>query len=238
MPRRLKLYFRLRITWFGLVIGLVFFLPFTAVAATAHTLTTIFAQNNYASGNMFNITVQSKDSVMITAFDVNLSRFSTAQTGIYIYYRDGGYEGYETEPSQWTLADFSYVTPVGVDQPTHIPIDGLVLLSGHTYGFYFSISEHDTNPIRMNYTQGSGEYEDENILIACGVGTGWPLFSDVFNPRIWNGTVYYTSNKEVPQTGDMLGHYLWLYAGAAVLSASVLLSWSIQRHTRRVRKPK
>ncbi len=187
---------------------------------------------------MFNITVQSKDPVMITAFDVNLSRFLTTQTGIYIYYRDGGYEGFETDPSQWTLVDFSYVTPVGINQPTHIPIDGLVLLSGHTYGFYLTISDHDTNPIRMYYTQGSGEYEDENLLISCGVGTGWPMFSSAFDSRIWNGTVYYTPYTEVPQTGDVLGRYLWLYIAAAALSVGTLLLLAIKWYTRRVYKSK
>jgi hypothetical protein len=44
----------------------------------------------------------------------------------------------------------------------------------------------------MNYTDGNNTYLNSDLRLDLGIGKGDPDFiGDTFNPRTWNGTIYY-----------------------------------------------
>jgi hypothetical protein len=54
----------------------------------------------------------------------------------------------------------------------------------------------------MHYTNGADVYSDDHLQITAGIGKGSPDFTGgTFNPRIWNGTIYYTTGESVPFRG-------------------------------------
>ncbi|MGB7340368.1 MAG: hypothetical protein WBC91_15835, partial [Phototrophicaceae bacterium] len=97
-------------------------------------------------------------------------------------YKTGSYVGSETTAGNWTLLG-STTTAAG--SPVPVPIGGLSIPAGQTYGIYLFFS--------ANYTNGANTYSNADLSISTGVGL-CNLFSGINNPRTWNGTVYYTVN--------------------------------------------
>lgn len=156
----------------------LFLLASTAALADDGSLTTTFAGGNGCyNGNMFNLTA--KTDLTITGFDLSF-RF-TAPTSVAVYFRSGGYNGFETTPGAWTLLG-SY--PVSATtNPFHIDIAPLPIAAGNTYGIYVDFY--------AGYSTGTAVYENDEIKFEGGVGL-CSLFGGLNVPRVWNGTVYYT----------------------------------------------
>ncbi|HRZ77967.1 MAG TPA: hypothetical protein P5248_11405, partial [Bacteroidales bacterium] len=153
------------------------------------SLTTLWAGGNGQSGNMFN--VEALNPVTIDAFDLHVGT-TNAQT-VEVYYRLGGYAGYETNSSAWTLLGTTNVVGAGVGNPTYTPIGGLQLTPGQIYGLYVTL----TTTTDIDYTNGTGAnqfYADNNIEVTLGTGNGYP-FGAVNTPRVFNGTIYYSSGN-------------------------------------------
>jgi hypothetical protein len=136
--------------WFPLLSAIMIlalvFVPLSTGAASADSLTTIFASDNGYAGNMFDVTVLSDTDVIINSFDINIVKNGSSLNGLVsVYYRLGGYEGYRTDSSAWTLAGSATVVPMGVDNPTPLPIGGIQLTAGETYGFYVTVSDNQTS---------------------------------------------------------------------------------------------
>lgn len=147
-------------------------------------LTTTFNDNNGQDGNMFNITALS--AVTIIGFDGNLDR---GNHSFEIWYRAGGHNGQEGNPSAWTLAGTVSVTSPGNGLPTAIPLPlSIPIPAGSRYGFYLRSNQG------VSYTNGTNVGRvyaaDANIQIHEGYGVAG-RFGRLFSPRIWNGTVYY-----------------------------------------------
>jgi hypothetical protein len=127
------------------------------------------------------------------------------------------------------------MTPPGVDVPAPLAVRGIRLAAGETYGFYISVSDYATSKITLNYTDGSGAYQDDNLKIVCGVGFGAPDFSglSINQNRIWNGTIYYrVLPAAVPNMGDASGRMLWAFVTLAFLSVGALLALKTRRFGR------
>ena len=197
-------------------------LPAAGGAASAGSITTLFNYNNWASGNMFDVEVLWPKDVEILSFDLNLG---PGNPPVSVYYREGGYTGYESDASAWTLAGSTLVTSQGYNNPTHIPIGGIRLTAGKTYGFYLAVTSHDITSADMLYTNNYHPqvYEDSYLKFTSGVGKTFPSFTGTTIPnRTWNGTIYYREyvppDPVPPQTGDAAGRGLWLYVPLGVLS--------------------
>ncbi|MCF8373217.1 MAG: T9SS type A sorting domain-containing protein [Bacteroidales bacterium] len=143
-------------------------------------ITTTFANNNGSSGNMFDVTAYT--DITIDSFYVNASGSTTFE----VWYRPGTYVGFQSSNAGWTQLGTYYVTTMGSGVPSALPIGGLEIPAGETYGLYVTGS--------VNYTNGTGTnqiYENNDMKIECGVGGSY--FAVTISPRVWNGTIFYTA---------------------------------------------
>lgn len=166
--------------------SVVFVINFEIVAGPGLALTTTFAAGNGASGNMFDIHVFQTRRVSISGIDIHT--FTTLSTDVSLYYRAGTYVGFETNAAAWTLHETVSVTGQGTGVPTPVTFTNpLTLTNGASYGLYV----HSTSGVE--YTNGSATYIGAHFSLELGVGTDDPPFTFTFSPRIWNGTIHYTT---------------------------------------------
>jgi hypothetical protein len=175
--------------------------------ASAQSLTTTFAGGNAQDGNMFNIVA--KTLLTVDRLEVHFENTNNpAPCGttctvneVEIYTKTASYKGFETMPAAWTLlgsTQHTISTPFGVPQPLDMAIDITLdpsVLDRH--GMYVT-STGDLNTVTgtfndfMSYTDGTAIHENAELRIRNGTGNDYP-FGNTFNPRQWNGTVYYTA---------------------------------------------
>ncbi|MDH5719321.1 MAG: DUF4215 domain-containing protein [Spirochaetia bacterium] len=157
---------------------------------TAYLLTPIY---NY-QGNMFD--VKANNTVNIKNFKQSFN--STGTHTVEIYYIPGGYTGKIANGSAWLYAGSAEVSINNpqVSQPIIIPIDlNLTIPAGETYGFYVTIAS-GTGTLRSLWGTAEGAIysADANIEIKEGIGIYYPFNSTLsYKPRVWNGTVVYTT---------------------------------------------
>ena len=170
------------------------FLPLLALmtsALTAQSLSTTFAGGNGQSGNMFDIV--GVQSVTITGFDIHVGT-GTWDVAVYRTASGTSYVGNEANASAWTLLGTATgVAGLGQGVPTPLPLTLSVPIgSGTTQGFYVTVT-NGTSIIYTNGTAVGNVYaQDGFIQFLEGAGIGYP-FAGTFQPRIWNGNIYYTS---------------------------------------------
>lgn len=149
------------------------------------SLTSHYLGGNGCDGAMFNFIPNV--NMTLDSFAVNIG--SVANETVRVYYRAGTYVGNETNNLAWTLLGQTSVTANGPGQPTRIPIGGITLQAGQTYGIYVMLQSSN-----MDYTTGSATFTNTDATMVTGAGL-CGLFSSVNAGRIFNGTVYYT--KEI-----------------------------------------
>ncbi len=157
---------------------------------------TMFASDNAYSGNMFDVTAINE--IFITGFDVNISSGRPLEV-VEVWYKSGTYVGSETTPADWVFLGSAIVTPQGYNNPTHVPIGGLAIPAGETYGLYIQLP--DVSYGYMNYTDGENTYNNGDLELHLGVGNG-PNWGDVFSPRTWNGVIYYRTGGVLANDSD------------------------------------
>jgi hypothetical protein len=178
--------------------------------AYAGSLTTMFASNNGQDGNMFDVLVGAND-LTITGFDLNLQAVTT---NIEIYTKNGTWVGSDTDPAAWTLvSSLPEVVGQGTDAPTHIDVTPFVLTANSVWALYLT----DTTGFAFNYTDGTGvgnvAASNPDLTILEGSGKQY-AFGAEFEPRIWNGTIYYSLDAaSAPEPAS----WLLLMPGAAAL---------------------
>ncbi|RLG61200.1 hypothetical protein DRN84_03835, partial [Candidatus Geothermarchaeota archaeon] len=151
-------------------------------SASADSLTTTFAGGNGQTGNMFDI--EAFNTITIDSLYMNTSSSSLVE----VWYRPGTYVGHTSSNAGWTkLGDYT-VTSAGANVPTRLPIGGLTIPAGQTYGIYVT---HISGSLA--YTNGNGSnqtVQDANMKFTGGHGGGY--FALTFTPRIWNGRIFYS----------------------------------------------
>jgi hypothetical protein len=150
-------------------------------------LETMFAQNNGQSGNMFDVTA--KKTLTITSFDINVRSSSTFSAEV--YYRKGGYAGFERNPSAWTKLGTASITGMGTNNPTPLPIGGLKIYKSETFGLYVTL----VSSTSIGYTNGLRTFQNDELSLTSGVGKSYP-FGSTFYPRTWNGRVHYDAGPD------------------------------------------
>lgn len=80
--------------------------------AEEQSLTTIYNADSHAEGIMFDVKVLSDTDWVIDSFDINLTS-DLSSTTVYVYYREGGYKGYEHAAGSWMLAGSATVNAQG-----------------------------------------------------------------------------------------------------------------------------
>lgn len=137
---------------------------------------------------MFNVFAQR--DVKVLGFDTN---FDAGSVTVEVYTVAGGYQGHETSPAAWTLIGSAAITSNGPNVATPLPFAlDVDIAAGETMGFYIT----GAIGAGINYTNGAGTGVDAaanaDISINEGLGVLHP-FGTSYSPRIWNGTIYYTS---------------------------------------------
>jgi len=154
-------------------------------------LPSTFDSNNGFAGNMFDLRNVSPYPVLITSFDGNIEGNAGQSATFEIYYRSGTYVGFESNPADWTSMGTATTITAGGDLPTPVPIGGLTLLPGQTYGIYFVLSSFQ-NSAALRYTDGNNTFNDGILELTAGIGKGDPDFiGNTFLSRTWNGNIHY-----------------------------------------------
>ncbi|MFN3244353.1 MAG: hypothetical protein ACE37K_22800 [Planctomycetota bacterium] len=162
----------------------------SAIAAQS-PLTTLFASNNGQAGNMFDLVATNAAGVTVRTFDVSLDP-GTWDLEVYVQSTPGSYAPSVNTASAWTLVGSATgVVSAGLDMPTQLPICVETFIpSGTTQAFYVTV----TNGSAMNYTNGTTTgalyASSADLEIYEGAGLSYAFLSN-FNPRIWNGNIYY-----------------------------------------------
>lgn len=164
------------------------------------SLTTTFAGGNSGTTtwtNQLDITVLNPAGVTITAFDVNCENTRAGGVGspfsldVYVTPVGGTYVGNETNAAVWTLVSTGNSVSGPLGTPTNVDVQDFVLPPG-VYGM--ALHYQGT---AMAYTNGNGSnqsYANADIQLDLGSSTTGLFGSPVYNPRVWNGTVYYTAS--------------------------------------------
>ena len=157
--------------------------------AQSRDLTTTYASNNNFAGNTFNL--NPAVNLTVSSFDVHLGNPGAAVT-IAIYWRAGTAQGFESNPAGWTLLGTANVVSRGPGVGTPVPVGGLRLTAGHTYGIYVDVQNYPS--ASMLYTDGANTFSTADLSLTTLVGKGNPAFTgSTFTPRQWNGTIHYTT---------------------------------------------
>ena len=196
--------------------GLFVLLTLTGNLCAQSPLSTIFAENNNFNGNMFNLSVLNPNGVSINRFDVNTA-FNTGT--INLYYKLGSYIGSQLTPANWTYYGSITFSSLGMNVPSPVLLSTpLVLAGGQNYALYLSAGSSGT----MFYTDGNGTsgvpgsgsnqtYTNADLQLLAGdgmgpinglPGSGTETFSNVNDPRVWNGNIYY-SITAVPEPATL-----------------------------------
>jgi hypothetical protein len=150
-------------------------------------ISTSFAGGNGQAGNM--IQIQASQDIVVTTFDIHT--YSTSRVHAYVYYKKGGYIGYETDPNAWSLMADTWMDGRGSPNPTRIPereVTALSIQASETYSFYITLTESS-----IRYTNGRVDAGDENLKFIRSTGNKYP-FGAYYPDRIWNGNLYYKIN--------------------------------------------
>lgn len=165
---------------------------------TASTITTEYAANSGARGNMFDIIVGSQD-IVIDAFDLNMVQDGTIE----FYIRSGGYAGAEGDAAAWTLRTTQAVTSAGPNVAATFDVDDTRLQAGQTYGVF--ISDADQPSLLNSDATAEGDVAASNGDLTITQGTANYGFLFHFGPRTWNGAVqYYVAPVPVPAAGLLM----------------------------------
>jgi hypothetical protein len=175
----------------------------------ADSLSTIFAANNSMNGNIFDVQATGTNGINITGFAQNFAGVSTERPDFELWTVAGGITGNEANASAWTLiSSTGSFTSNAVDTPTNLPFStpfSIRLDPGQRIGIYLTIkiNNYSGDPTRVAYTNGTGlgkvAATNANLTIYEGHGIAYP-FGDLYTPRIWNGTIFYTTGPSSADT--------------------------------------
>ncbi|PHI19901.1 hypothetical protein CEQ90_10135 [Lewinellaceae bacterium SD302] len=169
---------------------------------TPSNLTTLFAENNGFAGNMFDLENVSADPILITSFEVNVESAVGEMLDLQVWTTPGTFNGVQNDASQWTSLGSATVAGKGVDNPTPLPVGGLTILPGESFGITVYLNNYANSGVtrRFVYTNGDNIYNNGDLELRTGVGLNTPdPFTDGFiNSRTWNGSVLYSQLMAEP----------------------------------------
>ncbi|WP_422669781.1 autotransporter outer membrane beta-barrel domain-containing protein [Candidatus Methylopumilus planktonicus] len=153
---------------------------------------------------MFDISVTGTSSINITGFAQNFSGTSATISGFELWTIAGGITGNTANASAWTLiSSTGSFTSNTQGTPTNIPFSTSISISlnpGQTIGIYLT---NQSGRTLNSYTDGTAvgnvAATNSNLTIYEGYGVAYP-FGQLFSPRIWNGTIFYSAGPAAADT--------------------------------------
>lgn len=156
---------------------------------------------------MFDVSNTEGEYAVITGIDFH-TNLQNDDVNVVVYTKEGSYLGSEFTPGDWHMIANTSVVGQGYYKRTPIPIEQQVsVVNGGTRAFYVSIDK--PNLLYSNadddISLGDTVYQQNGMQFRIGSGLQG-TFSDVFQPRIYNGGIQfyqYTSSKEYTSEEDM-----------------------------------
>ncbi|MFT5263057.1 MAG: hypothetical protein ACI8YQ_001797, partial [Polaribacter sp.] len=184
-------------------VKLLFTIAILAISATvglSQSITTLFAGGNSGATGwtvMWDATIGPGD-LDITGFDLNHNVGAGTTFTIDFYTTPGGFAGNQTNPGAWTLAGTGTGTTGGMGGAVDVTLDVPATVDATTsYGFAIVY----TSGGGPAYTNGNGanqNYSNADISLTLGSSVSGAFTGTVFNPRVWNGTIFYTAGGGPP----------------------------------------
>lgn len=177
------------------------------------------------NGNMFDVEVL--NDLVLNGLKVNTTAPAGTPVTVDVWYRVGGYAGYEQQPWDWTfVGSDSLATSAGKGLFTKVAVGDLKLAAGTTYGFYVRVSDGSS----IVYTHGTSTYSNSDMVLTSGAGLGGENpFGQVAAGRTWNGALHYspvTSGPHLVVPPLAFGLVKFELSGCTP-GSKVLLSWSV-----------
>lgn len=198
---------------------LLVFLTAPVFLTSQMSITTTFTDGNGSAGNMFDLVLKQDHFITIDSLAVNLETSGPQFKEVSVYYKTGTFAGFENDCNAWTLVGTDNVESAGQNMPSIVDVGPIQLIGPATYSLF--VVDNSSN---IDYTNGSQVgavfVEDAYLQILEGIGRGVnvgdPCAGSIFDPRIWNGTIYYTVGGIVPtltQWGIILLSLLMIIIG-------------------------
>ena len=168
-----------------------------ASAANAQSLTTLYAANNSGSfgGAAYFDVIVGPNALTITGYDTNTNEMVTFGWEVWITDPGVSYLGNEANPAAWTQVATGTGVGMGINVPSPVTLNNTFGLDANTlYGMALVIGPE----AGLDYTNGPlGPYSNADLTLELGSTSNVPFSGSPFNPRIWNGTIYYTPGPGV-----------------------------------------
>ena len=154
------------------------------------SLTCPNAGGNGFAGNMFNLINTSSSSITITGFSQG-GTYTTAAVEMEVWMYPGDYLPLINDTISWIMVGAATVDLVSGVSSGHIPVTGVIIPAGATYGFRVG-----STGASIAYTNGTGTsgvttwQSKSDLIITEGHGGGYPFYNQN-TPRNWNGTIHY-----------------------------------------------
>ncbi|MRT17997.1 HYR domain-containing protein, partial [Vitellibacter sp. q18] len=166
-----------------------------AGGGTAGSLTSLFASNNGGSNGgavYFDVTVGATD-LEVSEIDINTDEGGSFTMNVYTLV--GTYVGNETNAGAWTLASAASGTATGtIDTPSNAVLaTPITLTAGTTYGMALVLDASHGH----SYTNGDGtnqNFSNADMSMSLGSASNIPFTASIFSPRVFNGTIHYTTS--------------------------------------------
>ena len=154
------------------------------------SLTCPNAGGNGFAGNMFNLINTSSSSITITGFSQG-GTYTTTSVEMEVWMYPGDYLPQINDTINWIMVGAATVDLVSGVASGHIPVSGVTIPAGATYGFRVGSTGSS-----IAYTNGTGTagvttwQSNSDLIITEGHGGGYPFYNQN-TPRNWNGTIHY-----------------------------------------------
>lgn len=203
--------------------------------SSAQSLATLYASDNGGSAGgavFFDVNVLAPGGLIIESIDTNTSAVVGNAVSALLYTVPTTFLGNETNMAAWTLMSSGTGVSAGTDVPTPIDLTDFVLPAGQ-WGVALVLNDaNGTMPSAHRYTgTGSGgagmNFANAEMSITTGAALNVPWTGSPFNPRSWNGEIYYSPNQNIlsiTQSGAGVGD---LDARIARLSATAAEGWTL-----------
>jgi hypothetical protein len=165
-------------------------------SANAQMISTIFTggnSNSIGGGNYFDVNVLNPAGLTVTSLDINTTAVAGTPFTINLWTRTGTSVGFETSMAGWTQVSTGSGVSNGLNVPSPVDMTDFTLAPGLT-GFALN-----NVGVSFSYTNGNGanqNYANADVTLALGTATNVFLTAPIFTPRVWNGTIFYTTIPE------------------------------------------
>jgi hypothetical protein len=174
-----------------LTLACVAVLVATAGQVQAGVITTLFNANNAGGPGgavYFDIDVLNPNGITIEKIFTNSNATVLGSMDIYT-------------PAGWTLVSSGSGTLAGVNNPSEFNVSDFSLGFGVT-----GIAIAASSSWGHVYTNGNGSnqfYSNADLSLTLGSATNSAFDASVFTPRIWNGTIEYSTTTAVPEPSSL-----------------------------------